>query len=205
MPRPAVGTDERGLTPNDGWGSVSIEVSNESGVDVPEEMLIDVATFALGRMDVHPAAELSMVLVDSETMAELHMRWMDLPGPTDVMSFPMDELSPGGRPDTAGPGPSMLGDIVLCPEFAADQAATARHSTDHELSILTVHGVLHLLGFDHAEPEEEKAMFGLQGQIIEDWYDDRRARARAARMAQRDAKLLNSTGFDDDSPTAEGS
>ena len=99
----------------------------------------------------------------------------------------------------------MLGDIVLCPEFAAEQAATARHSTDHELSILTVHGVLHLLGFDHAEPEEEKAMFGLQGQIIEDWYDDRRARARAARMAQRDAKLLHSTGFDDDSPTSEGS
>jgi probable rRNA maturation factor len=168
-------------------------------------MLIDVATFALGRMDVHPAAELSMVLVDSETMAELHMRWMDLPGPTDVMSFPMDELSPGGRPDTAGPGPSMLGDIVLCPEFAAEQAAAARHSTDHELSILTVHGVLHLLGFDHAEPEEEKAMFGLQGQIIEDWYDDRRARARAARMAQRDAKLLHSTGFGDDVAAPEGS
>lgn len=184
---------------------MTIEVSNESGIDVSESELVSVARFVIRKMDVNPAAELSMVLLDSAAMADLHMRWMDLPGPTDVMSFPMDELSPGGRPDTAGPGPSMLGDIVLCPEFAAEQAATARHSTDHELSILTVHGVLHLLGFDHAEPEEEKAMFGLQGQIIEDWYDDRRARARAARMAQRDAKLLHSTGFDNDSPTSEGS
>ena len=152
---------------------MSIEVSNESGVDVPEEMLIEVATFALERMDVHPAAELSMVLVDNETMAELHMRWMDLPGPTDVMSFPMDELEPGGRPDAAEPGPSMLGDIVLCPQFAADQAATAGHPLEHELALLTVHGVLHLLGYDHAEPDEEREMFGLQGKLLADWQQSR--------------------------------
>lgn len=184
---------------------MTIEVANESGHPIDEIDLVAVARYVLDRMHINPLAELSILLVDVDAMTELHVKWMDEPGPTDVMSFPMDELSPGGRPDTAGPGPSMLGDIVLCPEFAAEQAATARHSTDHELSILTVHGVLHLLGFDHAEPEEEKAMFGLQGQIIEDWYDDRRARARAARMAQRDAKLLHSTGFDDDSPTSEGS
>src|SRR5680860_1224584 len=99
---------------------MSIEISNESGVDVSEEELISVARFVIGRMDVHPAAGLSMVLVDSAAMADLHMRWMDLPGPTDVMSFPMDELEPGGRPDSPDPGPAMLGDIVLCPSFAAD-------------------------------------------------------------------------------------
>ena len=67
---------------------MSIEVSNESGLDVSEGELISVARFVIGRMDVHPAAELSMVLVDLDTMADLHMRWMDLPGPTDVMSLP---------------------------------------------------------------------------------------------------------------------
>ncbi|GGF28417.1 rRNA maturation RNase YbeY [Williamsia phyllosphaerae] len=174
---------------------MSIEVSNESGVDVPEDMLVDVADFALGEMDVHPGAELSMVLVDNETMAELHLRWMDLPGPTDVMSFPMDELTPGGRPDTPDPGPAMLGDIVLCPEFAAAQAATARHSVEHELAVLTVHGVLHLLGYDHAEPDEEKEMFGLQGQIIDSWYARRREQERRQRQDARDATLLDRIGF----------
>ncbi len=113
---------------------MSIEVSNESGMDISEPELISVARFVIARMDVHPAAELSMVLVDSATMADLHVRWMDLPGPTDVMSFPMDELEPGGRPDSPEPGPSMLGDIVLCPSFAADQADKAGHSLAHELA-----------------------------------------------------------------------
>ena len=102
---------------------MSVEVSNESGIDVSEAELVSVARFVIDRMDVNPAAELSMLLVDTAAMADLHMRWMDLPGPTDVMSFPMDELEPGGRPDAPDPGPSMLGDIVLCPEFAARQAA----------------------------------------------------------------------------------
>ena len=150
---------------------MSIEIANESGMDVPEEDLVSVARFVIGRMDVHPAAELSMVLVDLDTMADLHVRWMDLPGPTDVMSFPMDELEPGGRPDAADPGPSMLGDIVLCPEVAAKQGAEAptQHSMDEELQLLTVHGVLHLLGYDHEEPDEKAEMFGLQAAIVDGW------------------------------------
>ncbi|MFC0316006.1 rRNA maturation RNase YbeY [Gordonia phosphorivorans] len=174
---------------------MSIELFNESGMDAPEEQIIEVARFALGAMDVHRAAELSIQLVDNDTMADLHMQWMDLPGPTDVMSFPMDELTPGGRPDADEPGPAMLGDIVLCPEFAAEQAKSQRHSYEHELAVLTVHGVLHLLGFDHAEPDEEKQMFGLQNQILADWYDAREARARAERQAERDSRLLRNIGF----------
>ena len=174
---------------------MSIEIANESGMDVPEEDLVGVARFVIGRMDVHPAAELSMVLVDLDTMADLHMRWMDLPGPTDVMSFPMDELEPGGRPDSPEPGPSMLGDIVLCPEFALDQATKAGHSLDHELALLTVHGVLHLLGYDHAEPAEEKEMFTLQAQLLEQWYEELRDEQRRAELAARDARLLDKTGF----------
>ncbi len=176
---------------------MSIELANESGIDVPTELIIDAARFAISAMDVHPAAELSVVLVDLDTMADMHLQWMDLPGPTDVMSFPMDELVPGARPDAAEPGPATLGDIVLCPEFAADQAKQARHSLDHELALLTVHGVLHLLGYDHADAEEEKEMFGLQNRILEDFYADRHRRAQQQRQSARDTSLLTKIGFTD--------
>ena len=145
---------------------MTIEVSNESGIEVAEDELIGVARFVLARMDVNPGAELSMILLDIEAMADLHVRWMDLPGPTDVMSFPMDELTPGGRPDAADPGPAMLGDIVLCPEFAAVQAKSQRHSFEHELAVLTVHGVLHLLGFDHENNRDAERMEAEERRIL---------------------------------------
>lgn len=151
---------------------MSIEVVNESGFDgVNEEALIDVATFVLGEMDVHPDAEATISVVDVATMSDLHVRWMDLEGPTDVMSFPMDELTPGmGRPDAQPFGPAMLGDIILCPEFAAKQAAKAGHDMGHELALLSTHGCLHLLGYDHIEPEDEQEMFALQNELLQDWY-----------------------------------
>ena len=124
-------------------------------------------------MDVHPAAELAITLVDLATIEQLHVQWLDLPGPTDVMSFPMDELTPGGRPDSIQPGPAMLGDIVICPQFAADQAKRAGHGSGHEMALLTVHGVLHLLGYDHATAAEEQEMFSLQNALLAEWYDQR--------------------------------
>ncbi|MGV0369210.1 rRNA maturation RNase YbeY [Corynebacterium aurimucosum] len=162
---------------------MSIEFINESGYDgVNEEMLIDVCSYALGRLDVNPDAECTITAVDLDTIAELHVRWMDLEGPTDVMSFPMDELTPGatgGRPDAAEAGPAMLGDIVLCPEFAQRQATAAGHSLGHELALLTVHGCLHLLGYDHTTAAEEKEMFGLQNELLADWYEDLAARGES--------------------------
>ena len=157
---------------------MSIEVFNESGRgEVNEEELIDVARYALWTLDVHPAAELSIHIVDLETSEDLHVRWMDLPGPTDVMSFPMDELTPGwGRKDAAEPSPAMLGDIMLCPDFAEGQATRAGHSLAHELDLLTVHGGLHLLGFDHVTPEDEQKMFALQNEILANWYDSQEER-----------------------------
>jgi probable rRNA maturation factor len=184
---------------------VSIEVSNESGVDVSEEELISVARFVIEKMNVNPGAELSMVLLDTAAMADLHMRWMDLPGPTDVMSFPMDELEPGGRPDAADPGPSMLGDIVLCPQFAAEQATAAGHELEHELALLTVHGVLHLLGYDHAEPVEEKEMFALQGQLLEDWYHDQAKLYRKSLQTEKDRTLLDKSRFFHENPELDPS
>ncbi|AWB84466.1 rRNA maturation RNase YbeY [Corynebacterium liangguodongii] len=160
---------------------MSIEVLNESGEgEINEEMLVDVCSFALAAMDVHPETEATITLVDEPTMADLHVRWMDLEGPTDVMSFPMDELTPGGgRPDAAEPGPAMLGDIILCPAFDRRQAAVAGHDLGHELALLTVHGVLHLLGYDHVAPEDEREMFSLQNEILADWYDSLAARGVA--------------------------
>lgn len=177
---------------------MSIEVSNESGIDVSEEELISVARFVIRKMDVNPAAELSMVLLDSAAMADLHMRWMDLPGPTDVMSFPMDELEPGGRPDAPEPGPAMLGDIVLCPEFAGKQAADQGHSLGQELALLTVHGVLHLLGYDHAEPDEEKEMFALQRELLEEWVAEQVQAYHLDRQTEKDRRLLDKSRYFDD-------
>lgn len=176
---------------------MSIEVSNESGLDVSEEELISIARYVIRKMNVNPSAELSMVLLDTDAMADLHMRWMDLPGPTDVMSFPMDELEPGGRPDAPEPGPSMLGDIVLCPQFAAEQARAAGHSLGHELALLTVHGVLHLLGYDHAEPEEEREMFALQNKLLEEWVADQVEGYHRDRQSERDRRLLDKSRYFD--------
>jgi probable rRNA maturation factor len=143
---------------------LSTEVTNESGYPVDEAEFAALSRFVLEELHVHPQAELSVILVTSPVMAELHERWMDESGPTDVLSFPMDELRPGreGEPSDAG----VLGDVVLCPEVAADQARAAGHSTEEELLLLTTHGILHLLGYDHAEPEEEKEMFALQRRLL---------------------------------------
>ena len=142
---------------------MSTEVVNESGVPVDEAEFAALSRFVLDELHVHPQAELSIALVSSEVIAELHERWMGEPGPTDVLSFPMDELRPGREGE---PAEGVLGDVVLCPEVAAAQARAAGHSTEEELLLLTTHGILHLLGFDHAEPEEEKEMFDLQRRLL---------------------------------------
>ena len=142
---------------------MSIELENNSQTECDEAGLISLATFALKKMGVHPDSDLSITIVDEAEMSSLHVQWMDLEGPTDVLSFPMDEV----KPHSTASGPATVGDIVLCPAFAAKQGLP--HSLEHELNILTAHGVLHLLGFDHAEKEAETEMFALQEQIVQDW------------------------------------
>jgi probable rRNA maturation factor len=176
---------------------MTIEVANESGVAVDELAMVSVARYVLDRMRINALAELSILLVDVAAMTELHVKWMDEPGPTDVMSFPMDELDTARRPDEAGPGPALLGDVVLCPEVAGTQAEQAGHSLDDELHLLTVHGVLHLLGYDHAEPADEREMFRLQNELLDTWRDHRVAVARQARLAAADAAVLDTVGLAD--------
>ncbi|MCW2874448.1 rRNA maturation RNase YbeY [Actinacidiphila oryziradicis] len=152
---------------------MAIDVNNESGWELDEQAVLDIARYALQRMRIHSLSELSVIAVDADAMEQLHIQWMDEPGPTDVMSFPMDELRPGK--DDEEPPQGLLGDIVLCPEVAKKQGeeAPTKHSMDEELQLLTVHGVLHLLGYDHEERDEKAEMFGLQAAILDDWRAER--------------------------------
>lgn len=143
---------------------MSIEVNNESGFEVDEAEFAALGRFVIDAMRVHPQSELSIIFVDTTVMSDLHVQWMDEPGPTDVLSFPMDELRPGTEDEPAAAG--LLGDVVLCPQVAAAQAETAGHGLMDELKLLTAHGILHLLGFDHAEPAEEREMFSIQRDIL---------------------------------------
>jgi probable rRNA maturation factor len=146
---------------------MTVEVLNETAVRVDDSELMALAEYVMARLGMARDAELSVAFVDPDDMALLHQEWLDEPGPTDVMSFPMDELrpaDPGGPPVTG-----VLGDVVLCYEIARQQASAAGHSTEHELRILLTHGILHLLGYDHAEPEDEARMFGLQTALVADF------------------------------------
>ena len=153
---------------------MTIEITNESGVDVDETVLLRLTEHNLAELHVSPDADIAILLVDEGAMEALHVQWMDEPGPTDVLSFPMDELRPGTQEEPTPAG--LLGDIVLCPQVAETQAQAAKHSTLDELILLTTHGTLHLLGFDHAEPDEEREMFGLQRELIAAFRADERRR-----------------------------
>jgi probable rRNA maturation factor len=152
-----------------------IDINNESGIEADELGLVALTRFALDRLRIHPQAEVSIMLVDETTMSDYHVRFMDEPGPTDVLSFPMDELRPPKEDEE--PPLGLLGDIVLCPSVTAKQASDNGRTTDEEAEYLLVHGVLHLLGFDHAEPEEKVVMFDLNDQIIAAWNTRKAARA----------------------------
>lgn len=147
---------------------MNVDVLNESGVEADVVALTKLCRFAMSRMRLHPATELTLRLVDVDTITRLNETWMDKKGPTDVLSFPMDELTPGSADHEAPEG--YLGDIALCPQVAAQQAPAAGHEAQDEMELLTVHGILHLLGYDHAEPDEHKEMFGIQGRLLLEWY-----------------------------------
>jgi probable rRNA maturation factor len=141
---------------------MKIELINDSAYKCDENGIRSLADFTLGKLGIHPDSELSIRLVNENEITQLHIKWMDLPGPTDVLSFPMDEM----KPNSASNGPGVIGDIVLCPAFAEKNG---KQSLADELQLLTVHGVLHLLGYDHEELEEEKQMFGLQEEYLNQW------------------------------------
>ena len=141
---------------------MTVELINRSGALVPETQMHTLLNFGIDYMELNPECEISLTFVDPQEMEELHIKWMDEPGTTDVLSFPMD--MPEKRGDIV-----TLGDIVIAPAVAAKQALEAGHSTEHEIYILATHGLLHILGYDHADPDEEKVMFALQEKIVKEW------------------------------------
>lgn len=150
---------------------MSVDLNNESGVEVDETGLIRLATFVLDELRIHPQAELSVVLVDEETMSAYHEKFMGEPGPTDVLSFPMDELRPPSDDDE--PPLGLLGDVVLCPTITAAQAAEHGRAPDDEAEYLLIHGILHLVGFDHGNAHEKAEMFGLKDRLLAAWARQR--------------------------------
>lgn len=141
---------------------MKIELVNNSNFKCDGAAILSVAKYSLKKMGIHPDSELGIRFVNEDEMSELHIKWMDLPGPTDVLSFPMDEI----KPNSSSNGPGVIGDIVLCPAFAEKNG---KQSLAEELELLTVHGVLHLLGFDHEEISDERAMFAIQDEILKEW------------------------------------
>lgn len=148
-----------------------IDINNESGAEVDELGLVQLAGFVLAELRIHPQADLDILLVDEETMSDYHKRFMDLDGPTDVLSFPMDELRAPASDEPAPRG--ILGDIVICPQFTSAQAPGNGREPAAEIEYLLVHGLLHLLGHDHAEPEERAVMFALNDRLIKAWREHR--------------------------------
>ena len=141
---------------------MTIEVTNSSGELVPSKEITSLLTFAMQELKLNPECDLGLGFIDDDYMTELHIKWMDEPGSTDVLSFPMD--MPENEGDVV-----TLGDIMISPVFAASQAKVAGHSIENEIYILATHGLLHIIGYDHSVPEEERIMFALQEQIVENW------------------------------------
>jgi len=149
-----------------------ISVTNETDITCDLDALQALAVFLLDRMRLHPDCELAITLIDEPRMTDLHVEWMNEPGPTDVLSFPMDELRSAAEGEA--PEQGVVGDIAMCPAFAAIQAAEKGRSLDEELQFLTTHGFLHLIGHDHQELEDEALMFALQDLVLGEWQSEAR-------------------------------
>ena len=148
---------------------MTIEITNESEFEVDLTRVQSLAEHVREALRLHPLVDVGVIFVDEAPMTDLHVRWMDEPGPTDVLSFPMDELRPGSEEMLSAEG--VLGDVVICPQVARRQAEVAGHEDINEILMLLTHGMLHLVGFDHAEPEEEKEMFALQKELLDSFYE----------------------------------
>lgn len=146
---------------------MSIDLNNESGQEVDSSGLVRLASYVLTELRIHPQAELSILLVDEATMSAYHEKYVGEPGPTDVLSFPMDELRPPGDDDD--PPEGLLGDIVLCPTVTNRQALEHGRTPAAEAEYLLVHGLLHLLGYDHGDAPEKAEMFALKDQLLASW------------------------------------
>jgi probable rRNA maturation factor len=148
-------------------------------VDVDLNGLVELAKAVLAAEKVKGDCELAITFVDETSIAELNKEFLGEDGPTDVLAFPIDDeiVESGRSPDSGSTGPDrpdmdpgevpiLLGDVMVCPAVAARNAAERNKTTDDELALLVVHGILHVLGMDHADPQEEATMFAKQDDLL---------------------------------------
>ena len=143
---------------------MAIEVLNETDKDIDIQRVVSLGQHLYQGLHIHPESEVAVVFIDNDAMSFLHKEWMGLDGPTDVMSFHMDELRPGTH---EAPAEGLLGDIVISPTVAAEHAEQGGHKVADEIALLVTHGLLHLLGFDHHDEDEKHKMFSTQDQLLE--------------------------------------
>lgn len=181
MIRPAPPTNRRGRTRGD-EGDIEVFVADEQSAQP-----VDVARWeALARdvlrsQGVSGDVELALLFIDEAAIAELNQRFMGHEGPTDVLAFPIDDddVMIGRSPDGSSSGPDrgpvddiplLLGDVVVCPAVAARNAPSHAGTYDDEIALLVVHGILHVLGHDHAEPDETQVMQALERDLLEQFH-----------------------------------
>lgn len=141
---------------------VNIQIAEQFTDQVNAQALELVALSTLSHEDVPPETDLSIVIADDAHLQELNNQFLGIEAPTDVLSFPSGE----SEPDLES-GRVYIGDVVLSYPRAAEQAEAAGHPVVAEMQLLVVHGVLHLLGYDHYEPDEKAEMWAVQGDILQ--------------------------------------
>jgi probable rRNA maturation factor len=177
----------------------SVAPTQVFGADEQDSVPVDVLRFVqlaqlvLDAERVPPDAEVSVIFVDEQSIADLNERFLGVVAPTDVLAFPLDDdIAPGGRhPDDGGRGPGalsepsdppiVLGDVVICPAVAARNAEQQGNAVDDELMLLVVHGVLHLLEYDHVEPAETERMQRRERELLARFASLEQERAREGR------------------------
>lgn len=147
---------------------MAVFLADEQDLEVAGDDLLALARHVLHRQRAPEDMEVALLLVDRDTIARLNEAHLGHTGPTDVLAFPIDE--PGETPPDA---PAILGDVVLCPAVAYEQAPDFAREPHAELQLLTVHGLLHLLGMDHATPGEERGMFALTDELLASYAAER--------------------------------
>lgn len=155
---------------------VLVEVRHGEGL-IDEGLVRALAAFAGGRLGLPEDAELSVTFVDDGEMGDLNFRYRGIEGPTDVLSFECDNLD-DDFPDLVGDpederGVYSLGDVVIAPDVALRQAREYGSTFEQELSLLLVHGILHLDGYDHIDDEDARHMEALQSEILASWERSR--------------------------------
>lgn len=146
---------------------MNIFLADEQDEPLSTDTLCRIAERTLEAEGLEDETELTLILVTDEVIAGYNERFMNRRGPTDVLAFPLEALTPGQKPKRALNGPPVnLGDVIIAPAYVASNAAKNGVVRDDELALMVVHGILHLLGYDHPTDEQAEAMEARERQIL---------------------------------------